>query len=84
MLPDLKPGTYYIEMDPGVANSEHSGLDKDLAGSDIAILDRIWGNWEEPNDSRKTGSDKAAKVLAERFCHVGTYLDLYDLYRRCR
>jgi len=83
MLPDLKPGTYYIEMDPGVANSEHSGLDKDLAGSDIAILDRIWANWEEPNDSRKTGSDKAAKVLAQRFCRVGSYLDLYDLYRRC-
>lgn len=84
MLPDLKPGTYYIEIDPGVANSEDSGLDKDLAGSDIAILDRIWANWEEPNDSRKTGSDKAAKVLARRFCRVGTYLDLYDLYRRCR
>ncbi|HYL50644.1 MAG TPA: hypothetical protein VEZ15_01635 [Acidimicrobiia bacterium] len=84
MLPDLKPGTYYIEMDPGVANSEDSGLDQDLAGSDIAILDRIWANWEEPNDSRKTGSDKAAKVLAGRFCRVGTYLDLYDQYRRCR
>jgi hypothetical protein len=83
MLPELKPATYYIEMDPGVANADDSGLDKELAGADIAILDRIWGNWDEPNDSRKIGSDKAAKVLARRFCRVGTYLDLYDLYRRC-
>jgi hypothetical protein len=84
MLPELKPATYYIEMDPGVANADDSGLDKELAGADIAILDRIWGNWDEPNDSRKIGSDKAAKVLARRFCLVGSYLDLYDLYRRCR
>jgi hypothetical protein len=84
MLPELKPATYYIEMDPGMANADDSGLDKELAASDIAILDRIWANWDEPNDSRKIGSDKASKVLAQRFCLVGTYLDLYDLYRRCR
>lgn len=84
MLPKLNPGTYYIEMDPGMANTEDSGLDKELASSDIAILDRIWANWDEPNDARKVGSDKAEKVLAQRFCRVGSYLDLYELYQRCR
>jgi len=84
MLPKLNPGTYYIEMDPGMANTDDSGLDKELAASDIAILERIWANWDEPNDARKIGSDKAEKVLAERFCHVGSYLDLYELYQRCR
>jgi hypothetical protein len=83
MLPDLKPGTYYIEMDPGMANANDSGLDKQLASSDIAILSSIWDNWSEPNDSRKVGSDKAEKVLARDFCHVGTYLGLYQLYRKC-
>ena len=83
MLPDLKPGTYYIEMDPGMANANDSGLDKQLASSDIAILSAIWDNWSEPNDSRKVGSDKAEKVLARDFCRVGTYLGLYELYRKC-
>jgi hypothetical protein len=84
MLPSLKPGTRYIEMDPGIANSDNSGLDRQLASSDIAILSAIWDNWDEPNDSRKVGSDKAERVLADHFCLVGSYLDLYKLYRRCR
>jgi hypothetical protein len=82
-LGDLVPATYYIEMDPGVANTAHSGLDKQLASADIVILSKIWDNWSEPNDSRKVGSDKSVKVLAHDFCHVGTYLDLYELYRKC-
>ena len=83
-LGDLVPATYYIEMDPGMANTAHSGLDKQLASADIVILSKIWDNWSEPNDSRKVGSDKPVKVLARDFCHVGTYLDLYELYRKCR
>ena len=83
MLPDLVPGTYYIEMDPGMANTDDSGLDQQLASSDVAILSSIWDNWSEPNDSRKTGSAKARQVLARDFCHVGTYHGLYQLYRKC-
>jgi hypothetical protein len=83
MLPDLVPSTYYIEMDPGVANTDDSGLDRQLASSDIAILSSIWDNWSEPNDSRKTGSAKAQHVLARDFCRVGTYQGLYQLYRKC-
>jgi hypothetical protein len=71
-------------MDPGMANTERSGLDRELARSDVAILSKIWDAWDEPNDSRKIGSDKAQLVLERRFCLVGTYLDLYELYRRCR
>jgi hypothetical protein len=83
-LGDLVPATYYIEMDPGMANTEHSGLDRQLASADIAILSRIWDDWSEPNDSRKVGSDKSERVLARDFCHVGTYGNLYELYRKCR
>jgi hypothetical protein len=84
MLHKLKPATYYIEMDPGMANADDSGLDNELAASDIAILDRIWHDWEEPNDSRNVGSDKAARVLVQHFCSRGSYLGLYELYQRCR
>jgi len=84
MLGDLVPATYYIEMDPGMANTEDSGLDRQLASADIVILSKIWDNWSEPNDSRKVGSDKSERVLARDFCLVGTYRNLYELYRKCR
>jgi hypothetical protein len=83
MLGDLVPATYYIEMDPGVANANGSRLPTDLESADIVILSAIWEDWSEPNDSRKVGSDAAEKVLARDFCRVGTYLDLYQLYRKC-
>jgi hypothetical protein len=82
-LADLVPATYYIEMDPGVANTAHSGLDQQLASADIVILSKIWDNWTEPNASRAFGSDKPVRVLARDFCRVGTYLNLYELYRKC-
>jgi hypothetical protein len=83
-LADLVPATYYIEMDPEVANTAHSGLDRQLASADIVILSKIWDNWSEPNASRTIGSDAPVRVLARDFCHVGTYLNLYELYRKCR
>jgi hypothetical protein len=83
MLPELTPATYYIEMDPGVAN-KGSRLAHDLASADIVILSSIWDNWSEPNDSRELGSRQPEKVLRRDFCHVANYLDRYDLYRRCQ
>jgi 4-amino-4-deoxy-L-arabinose transferase-like glycosyltransferase len=81
MLPDLVPATYYIEMDPFDVKS--SRLPLDLESADVVILSKIWDNWEEPNDSRLVGPDTTEKVLTRDFCHVGTYLDLYQLYRKC-
>ncbi len=57
MLPDLVPATYFIEMDPGMANANGSRMPQDLASADIVILSAIWDDWTEPNDSRKVGSD---------------------------
>ncbi len=84
MLPDLVPATYYIEMDPGVANANDSRMPADLESADVVILSAIWQDWTEPNSSRDFGSDASTKVLARDFCHVGTYLNLYQLYRKCR
>jgi hypothetical protein len=83
MLPDLKPATYYIEMDPGMANAPKSGLDKQLESADVAILSKIWDNWSEPNDSRNFGSDAPVQVLNRDFCLAGNYLDLYEVYQKC-
>jgi hypothetical protein len=85
MLPDLVPATYYIEMDPGVANADDSGLASDLRSADIAILSSVWNDWDEPNDARKFGSNRPNEILKRDFCLVETFGrgGVYELYRRC-
>ena len=73
LLPELEPATYYIEMDPGVANRDDSGLAEDLASADVVILSRIWDDWREPNDSREVGSTEPVGVLEEQFRLVDTF-----------
>jgi hypothetical protein len=43
----------------------------------------VWDDWDEPNDSREIGSDVPNQVLRDRFCPVGVYEELFELYRRC-
>ena len=83
LLPDRPPATYYIEMDPGVANAEDSGLAEEVAAADLVVLSRVWDAWDEPNDSRVVGSDAPNRVLGEQFCEAGDYGGLYVLYLRC-
>jgi len=83
LLPQLTPSTYYIEMDPGVANASDSGLANEVRHSDLLILSTAWANWDEPNSSRQVGPDTANQVVRTQFCLVGTYGPHYKLYRRC-
>jgi hypothetical protein len=82
LLPQTRPGTYYIEMDPGVANADDSQLADDLEHADLVILSRVWDDFDEPNGSRKLGPSKPNRVLRERFCTV-LDLHLYELLERC-
>ena len=91
LLPEFPPGTYYIEMDPGVANRKGSRMASDLSHSQIAILSGVWTNWREPNDSRKFGSTESTRVLKRDFCSVKKFghrpddqRPLYELYVKCK
>ena len=83
LLPQLTPATYYIELDPGVANAPGSRLAEDLRSADLVILSSAWDSWDEPNGSRKLGSDEPNRVVRELFCRVGTFDPHYELYVRC-
>ena len=89
LLPQTRPGTRYIEMDPLVANREDSGLADDLASSDIVILSSIRDDWNEPNGSLADGSNQSVQVLQSQFCMIGSWGQglfghgLYELYERC-
>jgi len=85
LFPELEPATYFIEMDPGLANAEGSSLADDVASADWVILTGLWDGWMEPNASMEFGSDRPNQVLRERFCEIGNYADGQAvLYQRCR
>jgi hypothetical protein len=84
LLPQLTPATYYIEMDPGVANASDSGLAAEIHRSDVLILSSTWNYWDEPNNSRKFGSDEPNKVVRSEFCRVGTFGSHFELFTRCK
>jgi hypothetical protein len=91
LLPQLEPGTHYIEMDPGVANAEASGLADELRESDVVILSTVYDGWDEPNTSRDFGSAEPNQVLAEDYCLYDSYgsnaaqdgRGYYEFYVRC-
>lgn len=84
LFPELTPATYYIEMDPGLADQEGSSLADDVASADWLILTNFWTGWYEPNASSEFGSDAPNQVVADQFCLVGNYEDgLVLLYHRC-
>lgn len=89
LFPDLVPATYFIEMDPGIANADGSRLADDVASADWLILSNVWTGWTEPNESREFGSNRPNEVVQEQFCEVGPYGDKgggepwFVLYGRC-
>lgn len=84
LFPELNPATYFIEMDPGLANAEGSRLSADVASADWLVLTRFWSGWIEPNDSIVFGSDEPNQVVESSFCLRGSYqADVIRLYQRC-
>jgi hypothetical protein len=83
LFPELKPATYYIEMDPGVANADDSKLAGEVRKADFLVLSSVWNDWSEPNDSRNFGSDVPNQIVRRDFCKLGDYQGQYELYERC-
>ena len=81
---ELEPATYFIEMDPGLADAEGSGLAEDVASADFVVLTNTWSGWIEPNDSAVSRSQEANQVIADQFCLVESYnTNLVLLFERC-
>ena len=85
LFPELEPATYFIEMDPGLANAEGSSLAADVASADFVILTGLWAGWMEPNSSMDFGSGAPNEVVNSTFCEVGRWEgEQAVLYERCR
>jgi hypothetical protein len=84
LFPELESATYYVEMDPGLADDAGSGLAEDIASADFLVLTNIWTGWNEPNASDEFGSDEHNRAVADHFCLVDRFEDnLVLLYERC-
>lgn len=84
LFDELEPATYYIEMDPGLADAEGSGLAADVESADFVVLTNTWSGWMEPNASSESRSQAANEVVADHFCLVRSYdTNLVLLFERC-
>lgn len=73
LLPNLTPCSFYLEMDPGVANAANSGLSKRLPTCNILLLTSQYSNWNEPNASRVPGSETPNLVVLHDFRQTGAW-----------
>ena len=67
LMPQLRPATYYLEMNPGSTNAPGSRLADDVEKADWLVLDRSWDNINEPNRSSEFGSDVPNQVVRTKF-----------------
>jgi len=80
MLPQLRPATYFLEMNPLSANRPNSRLASDVASADWLVLNREWDSWDEKNKSQDFGSDAPGRIVDEEF-ELCDHYGPYDLYR---
>ena len=73
LFPELTPGTYYLDMEPGLSNTVNSGLAKQLLNCDVAILTDEFNSWHEPNKSNIFGSDVPNEIIKKSFVFVGRW-----------
>jgi hypothetical protein len=84
LFSELDPATYFIEMDPGLADLENSGMAADIESADFVVLTNTWGGWHEPNESELHRSQEHNQAVADNFCLVGSYeTNLILLFERC-
>ena len=72
-FPQLRPATYFLEMNPHSANRPHSRLASDVESADWLILDTEWDYSNEPNSSVFYGSDEPNLVVQRHFALIGQY-----------
>lgn len=67
LLPQLRPATYYLQMEPGSTNAPDSHLAADIATADVLVLTDEYDDWSEPNASMVYGSDAPNAVVRDLF-----------------
>ena len=83
LLPELRPASFYMELNPQTANRSGSGLADSLAHATWLILTSRYGRGSEPNSSQRAGSSLPNDVVRREFCRRVSRGE-YVLLQRCR
>jgi hypothetical protein len=70
LLPQLTPGSYYLEMDPGVANGSSSQLARDLDQDQFLILDNRYDKFPDLDRSTRFGPREPNAIVKSQFVKV--------------
>lgn len=81
LLPHLTPGSYYLEMDPGVANGKTSQLATDLGRDDFLILTSQYDYLVDPDPATRFGSNVPNEIVRRDFDAIETR-GWWTLYQR--
>ena len=81
LLPNLTPGTFYLEMNPGVANGRDSRLASELGQDRFLVLTNRYDDIYDPDSATRVGPDAPNQVVKTKFRKVGSW-GPWTLYQR--
>jgi hypothetical protein len=67
LFPQLRPASYFLQMEAGGANAPGSRLANDVERADWLILNRAWDILYEPNRSAEFGPDEPNQLVRSEF-----------------
>jgi hypothetical protein len=70
LLPEFRPASFYVELEPGTLNENGARAVAELRNADLLILTTLWDEWNEPNTSREYGSPAPNRFVASHFCET--------------
>jgi len=73
LLPQLVPGSHYLEMNPGIANGTNSRLASDLSRDDFLILTSRYDNGAGLSSAVAHGGTAPNSIVKTQFTPVGTF-----------
>lgn len=83
LIPELAPGTYFSEINPGISNDPDSGFRDDLRSADWLILTHFADSFREPNRSTERLDPELPKIVQESFCTVPENDPYIEVLHRC-
>jgi hypothetical protein len=67
LLPDLDPGSYFLEMNPGVANGTGSRLSSDITSDRFLVLTSRWNTLAGASSVPPLGPDEPNRIVSSDF-----------------
>ena len=81
LLPQLTPSTYFLEMNPGTADSPGSRLADDVSSADVVVLTTRYDDWAA-SQALATGHSGPSVLDRTDFCLRNRY-GPWELFLRC-